>query len=114
MSEFVRSLCRIAIPVTLQSMLQASFSIIDQIMIGQLGETNIGCWIVWKLFSDFFCSNRCSKYGCGNINSTVHRSRRWQRGMVQLLGESYRRDMDRLCLFDCIRFPFFRDSWILY
>lgn len=41
MSEFVRSLCRIAIPVTLQSMLQASFSIIDQIMIGQLGETNI-------------------------------------------------------------------------
>ncbi len=41
MSQFMRSLCKIAIPVTLQSMLQASFSIIDQIMIGQLGETNI-------------------------------------------------------------------------
>ncbi len=41
MSKFMRSLCKIAIPVTLQSMLQASFSIIDQIMIGQLGETNI-------------------------------------------------------------------------
>ncbi len=41
MSEFMKSLCKIAIPVTLQSMLQASFSIIDQIMIGQLGETNI-------------------------------------------------------------------------
>ena len=41
MSEFIKSLCKIAIPVTLQSMLQASFSIIDQIMIGQLGETNI-------------------------------------------------------------------------
>lgn len=27
--------------LTLQSMLQASFSIVDQIMIGQLGETNI-------------------------------------------------------------------------
>ena len=38
MSEFMKSLCKIAIPVTLQSMLQASFSIIDQIMIGQLGR----------------------------------------------------------------------------
>lgn len=41
MSAFMKSLCKIAIPVTLQSMLQASFSIVDQIMIGQLGETNI-------------------------------------------------------------------------
>lgn len=41
MSEFMKSLCKIAIPVTLQSMLQASFSIVDQIMIGQLGEINI-------------------------------------------------------------------------
>lgn len=37
----MKSLCKIAIPVTLQGMLQASFSIVDQIMIGQLGETNI-------------------------------------------------------------------------
>lgn len=41
MSQFIKSLCKIAIPVTLQSMLQASFSIIDQIMIGQLGEINV-------------------------------------------------------------------------
>lgn len=41
MTQFMRSLCKIAIPVTLQSMLQASFSIVDQLMIGQLGETNI-------------------------------------------------------------------------
>lgn len=41
MSQFMRSLCKIAIPVTLQSMLQASFSIVDQLMIGQLGETKI-------------------------------------------------------------------------
>ena len=41
MTDFMKSLCKIAIPVTLQSMLQASFSIIDQIMIGQLGETEI-------------------------------------------------------------------------
>ncbi len=38
MSKFMNSLCKIAIPVTLQSMLQASFSIVDQIMIGQLGK----------------------------------------------------------------------------
>ena len=41
MSKFIKALCKIAIPVTLQSMLQASFSIVDQIMIGQLGEANI-------------------------------------------------------------------------
>ena len=41
MSKFMKLLCKIAIPVTLQSMLQSSFSIVDQIMIGQLGETNI-------------------------------------------------------------------------
>ena len=41
MSHFVRTLCKIAVPVTLQGMLQASFSIVDQIMIGQLGEAGI-------------------------------------------------------------------------
>ena len=41
MSKFVRELGKIAVPVTLQSMLQASFSIVDQIMIGQLGAVSI-------------------------------------------------------------------------
>lgn len=41
MPKFYKTLLKIAIPVTLQSMLQASFSIIDQVMIGQLGEANI-------------------------------------------------------------------------
>lgn len=41
MSDFMRTLCKIAIPVTLQGMLQASFSIVDQIMIWQLGEAGI-------------------------------------------------------------------------
>lgn len=35
-NSFFKSVCAIAVPVTLQSMLQSSFSIIDQIMIGQL------------------------------------------------------------------------------
>ena len=41
MSKFMKELGRIAVPVTLQSMLQASFSIVDQIMIGQLGAVSI-------------------------------------------------------------------------
>lgn len=40
-SSFFISVCALAIPVTLQSMLQASFSMIDQIMIGQLGSVRV-------------------------------------------------------------------------
>ena len=38
---FFASVCSLAIPVALQSMLQASFSIVDQIMIGQLGSVSV-------------------------------------------------------------------------
>ena len=36
--HFFKTVCALAIPVALQSMLQSSFSMVDQIMIGQLGE----------------------------------------------------------------------------
>ena len=39
--SFFSSVCALAIPVALQSMLQASFSIVDQIMIGQLGSVSV-------------------------------------------------------------------------
>lgn len=39
--RFFRTVCNLAIPVALQSMLQSSFSIVDQIMIGQLGSVNV-------------------------------------------------------------------------
>lgn len=39
--SFFRSVCALAVPAALQSMLQSSFSIVDQIMIGQLGEVPI-------------------------------------------------------------------------
>lgn len=39
--SFLRTVCNIAIPVALQSVLQSSFSIIDQIMVGQLGSANV-------------------------------------------------------------------------
>lgn len=41
MNSFRKSLLTIAVPVTLQSLLQSSFSVIDQVMIGQLGSESI-------------------------------------------------------------------------
>jgi len=39
--SFERTVVRIALPVTIQSLLQSSFSVIDQVMIGQLGSSSI-------------------------------------------------------------------------
>ncbi len=41
MKQFRKDLISIALPVTLQSLLQSSFGIVDQIMIGQLGSESI-------------------------------------------------------------------------
>ena len=76
MSDFMKSLSRIAIPVTLQSMLQASFSIIDQIMIGQLGEVNIAAVGLYGNFSlGFFRGDRLSRHCCRDPDRPVHRRR---------------------------------------
>ena len=42
--SFFYMVCNLAIPVALQSMLQASFSIVDQIMFGQLGSVSVLLW----------------------------------------------------------------------
>ncbi len=39
--SFFRCVCALAIPVALQSMLQASFGVVDQVMIGQLGGVEV-------------------------------------------------------------------------
>lgn len=53
--SFFRSVCALAVPVALQSMLQSSFSIVDQIMIGQLGTVSVaGVGIAGKFTSIFF------------------------------------------------------------
>ena len=39
--EFKKDLLQLALPVTLQSLLQSSFSIIDQVMAGQLGSVSV-------------------------------------------------------------------------
>ena len=39
--SFLRTVCALAVPVALQSMLQASFGVVDQVMIGQLGAVEV-------------------------------------------------------------------------
>lgn len=51
---FFITVCSLAVPVALQSMLQASFSIVDQIMIGQLGSASVaGVGLAGKFTSVF-------------------------------------------------------------
>lgn len=52
--QFLKTVCNIAIPVTLQSMLGSSFTIVDQIMIGQLGSVNIAAIGLAGKFSSIF------------------------------------------------------------
>ena len=40
-NRFLQDVLRISIPVALQSMLQSSFSMVDQIMVGQLGDKSV-------------------------------------------------------------------------
>lgn len=52
--SFAWTVCSIAVPVALQSMLQSSFSMIDQIMIGQLGSVSVvGVGLAGKFSSIF-------------------------------------------------------------
>ena len=52
--SFLRTVCSLAIPVALQSMLQASFSVVDQIMIGQLGSVNVAAVGIAGKFASIF------------------------------------------------------------
>ena len=51
---FLNTVCNLAIPVALQSMLQSSFSIVDQIMIGQLGSVSVAAVGLAGKFSSIF------------------------------------------------------------
>ena len=53
-NSFLAVVCNLAIPVALQSMLQSSFGIVDQIMIGQLGSVSVaGVGLAGKFSSIF-------------------------------------------------------------
>ncbi len=53
-NSFFQSVCTLAVPVALLFMLQASFSIIDQIMIGQLGSVSVAALGLAAKFSFVF------------------------------------------------------------
>ena len=53
-NNFLKTVCNIAIPVALQCMLQSSFSMVDQIMIGQLGSVSIAAVGLAGKFSSIF------------------------------------------------------------
>lgn len=53
-NTFLKTVCNIAIPVMLQCMLQSSFSMIDQIMVGQLGSVSIAAIGLAGKFSSIF------------------------------------------------------------
>lgn len=53
-SIFHESLLKIAIPITLQSLLQSSFSVVDQIMTGQLGSVSIAGIGLGSKFSSLY------------------------------------------------------------
>lgn len=54
-NSFYKSVLKIAVPITLQSLLQSSFSVIDQVMTGQLGSTSIaGIGLGGKFYSIFY------------------------------------------------------------
>lgn len=51
---FQKELLGIALPVTLQCMLQSSFSIVDQVMAGQLGDTSVAAIGLGSKFASLF------------------------------------------------------------
>lgn len=53
-NSFLKTVCNIAIPVMLQCMLQSSFSMVDQIMVGQLGSVSIAAIGLAGKFSSIF------------------------------------------------------------
>ena len=51
---FKDSVLKIALPVTLQSIFQASFSVVDQVMIGQLGSVSVAGIGLGSKFASLF------------------------------------------------------------
>ena len=65
-NNFLKTVCNIAIPVALQCMLQSSFSMVDQIMIGQLGSVSIAAVGLAGKFSSIFLGGIVVEYA-GNL-----------------------------------------------
>ena len=67
--RFFRTVCTLAIPAALQSLLQSSFSLVDQIMIGQLGAVSVAAVMSGKL--DLKGKTVCALLSGGNVDVTM-------------------------------------------
>ena len=79
--EFQKELLQIAIPVILQCLMQSSFSVVDQIMTGQLGRH----WVRRKVCVHLFGCNCCRSICGRHYDSTIYREERHKRGRTKLL-----------------------------
>ena len=72
--ELYQNILKIALPVTLQALLQASFSVVDQLMIGHLGGYGIAAIGLAGKFISIYCtirgSNSSSRYNARSISGT--------------------------------------------
>ena len=64
--SYYKTMLAIAIPVSIQSLFQASLSVIDQLMVGQLGEEAIATVGLGSRFPFLFLVT-LSAVGCNNI-----------------------------------------------
>ncbi len=53
-SNFKKSLIKVALPITFQSLLNSSFSVIDTLMLGRLGSTVVAATTLGGKFASFF------------------------------------------------------------
>lgn len=53
-SEFKKSLVKVALPITFQSLLSSSFSVVDTLMLGHLGSTVVAATTLGGKFASFF------------------------------------------------------------
>ena len=84
-----KTVCNLAIPVALQSMLQSSFSIVDQIMIGQLGSVSVaGVGLAGKFSSIFSVMVSAVSAVAGNHDRSVYRAEKTVRHSQKFFSQS--------------------------
>ncbi len=66
-SNFKKSLIKVALPITFQSLLNSSFSVIDTLMLGRLGSTVVAATTLSGKFASFFSVIISSIISCSGI-----------------------------------------------
>ena len=81
-NDFNKKLVEIAVPVTIQTLMQSSLSLIDQIMIGSLGSHCIaGIGFAGK-FTSIFRVTLTAIVSAAGISVWLLKSRRWMKNVA--------------------------------